>query len=103
MRDSITFDNDTCFARHALLRGLLSAGTFFCDAYASWQKGGVENANGLIRRWLPRTADLREMDESEIDEISMTLNLTLRKCLDYRTPIEALLQEIGKPCEISFV
>ncbi len=28
------------------------------------------------------------MDESEIDEISMTLNLTLRKCLDYRTPIE---------------
>ena len=52
MRGSVTFDNDTCFARHMLLRGMLSATTYFCDAYASWQKGGVENANGRIRRWL---------------------------------------------------
>ena len=37
-----------------LLRGMLSATTYFCDAYASWQKGGIENANGRIRRWLPR-------------------------------------------------
>jgi IS30 family transposase len=54
MRGSVTFDNDTCFARHMLLRGMLSATTYFCDAYASWQKGGIENANGRIRRWLPR-------------------------------------------------
>jgi IS30 family transposase len=31
--------------------------TWFCDAYASWQKGGVENANGRLRRWLPRQID----------------------------------------------
>jgi len=43
MRVSVTFDNDTCFARQMLLRGMLSATTYFCDAYASWQKGGVEN------------------------------------------------------------
>jgi IS30 family transposase len=43
MRGSVTFDNDTCFARHMLLRGMLSATTYFCDAYASWQKDGVEN------------------------------------------------------------
>ena len=49
MRGSVTFDNDTCFARHMLLRGMLSATTYFCDAYASWQKGGVENANGRCR------------------------------------------------------
>ena len=36
MRGSVTFDNDTCFARHMLLRGMLSATTYFCDAYASW-------------------------------------------------------------------
>ena len=54
MRGSITFDNDTAFARHALLRSTLSATSSFCDAYASWQKGGVENANGRLRRWLPR-------------------------------------------------
>ena len=46
LRGSITFDNGGEFARHALLRDMLSATTYFCDAYASWQKGGVENTNG---------------------------------------------------------
>ena len=64
MRGSVTFDNDTCFARHMLLRGMLSATTYFCDAYASWQKGGIENANGRIRRWLPRGTDLDEINEA---------------------------------------
>ena len=48
MRGSVTFDNDTTFARHNLLRGMLGATTYFCDAYASWQKGGVENTNCRI-------------------------------------------------------
>ena len=52
LRKSITFDNDTAFAQHALLRTMRAMTTWFCDAYASWQKGGVENANGPLRRWL---------------------------------------------------
>jgi IS30 family transposase len=95
MRGSITFDNDLCFAHHALLRGLLSATTYFCDAYASWQKGGVENINGRLRRWLPRGTDLDALTEADIQEIAMTLNLTPRKCLGFRTPLEAYLNELG--------
>jgi transposase, IS30 family len=102
MRGSVTFDNDTCFARHMLLRGMLSATTYFCDAYASWQKGGVENANGRIRRWLPRGTDLEEFDEADIQEIAMTINLTPRKCLGYRSPVEAFLSELGRDVEIRF-
>nr|WP_244495468.1 IS30 family transposase [Aurantimonas coralicida] len=45
LRSSVTFDNDTAFARHRLLDDLFGMSTWFCDAYASWQKGGVENAN----------------------------------------------------------
>ena len=45
LRRSITFDNDTAFAQHGLLRTMRDMTTWFCDAYASWQKGGVENAN----------------------------------------------------------
>ena len=102
MRGSVTFDNDTSFARHMLLRGMLSATTYFCDAYASWQKGGVENANGRIRRWLPRGTDLEELDEADIQEIGMTINLTPRKCLGYRSPVEAFLSELGRDVEIRF-
>jgi transposase, IS30 family len=102
MRGSVTFDNDTCFARHMLLRGMLSATTYFCDAYASWQKGGVENANGRIRRWLPRSTDLDELSEADIQEIAMTINLTPRKCLAYRSPVEAFLSELGSNVKIRF-
>lgn len=102
MRGSVTFDNDTTFARHAWLRGMLSATTYFCDAYASWQKGGVENANGRIRRWLPRGTDLDALGEDDFQEIAMTLNLTPRKCLGYRSPLEAFLAELGKQINIRF-
>ena len=102
MRGSVTFDNDTCFARHMLLRGMLSATTYFCDAYASWQKGGIENANGRIRRWLPRGTDLDEISEADIQEIAMTINLTPRKCLGYRSPVEAFLSELGRDVQIRF-
>ena len=48
LRRSITFDNDTAFAQHGLLRTMRDMTTWFCDAYASWQKGGIENANGRL-------------------------------------------------------
>jgi transposase, IS30 family len=70
---------------------------------ASWQKGGVENANGRIRRWLsPRKTDLDVLNEDDIQEIAMTLNLTPRKCLAYRSPVKAFLGELGRNLEIRF-
>ena len=84
LRKSITFDNDTAFAQHALLKTMCAMTTWFCDAYASWQKGGVENANGRLRRWLPRQID--KVSDEEIQDIILTANLTPRKCLGFKTP-----------------
>ena len=81
LRKSITFDNDTAFAQHALLRTMRAMTTWFRDAYASWQKGGVENANGRLRRWLPRQIDIDKLSDGEIQDIVITANLTPRKCL----------------------
>src|SRR3954469_351824 len=64
LRASITFDNDTAFARHGLLASACSMATWFCDAYASWQKGAVENANGRLRRDLPRDLDLDALSDA---------------------------------------
>jgi transposase, IS30 family len=102
LRASVTFDNDSCFARHVWLRPWLSATTYFCDTYASWQKGGVENANGRLRRWLPKGCDLDAVADAELDEIALALNLTPRKCLGYLTPIEAVTKELGKPARMRF-
>lgn len=55
-----------------------------------------------IRRWLPRGTDLDEISEQDIQEIAMTINLTPRKCLAYRSPVEAFLSELGRDLEIRF-
>lgn len=102
LRKSVTFDNGGEFARHAWLRDALSMATYFCDAYASWQKGGIENANGRLRRWLPRQTNLDEISDENIQEIVMTYNLTPRKCLRYRTPLQALFSERGRDVRLSF-
>jgi transposase, IS30 family len=102
LRKSITFDNDTVFAQHALLRTMRAMTTWFCDAYASWQKGGVENANGRLRRWLPRQIDIDKVSDEEIQDIVLTANLTPRKCLGFKTPFQAILKELGKDVQIRF-
>jgi len=49
-RQTVTFDNGTEFARHHELHAL-DIQTFFCDTYSPWQKGGIENAIGRMRKW----------------------------------------------------
>jgi IS30 family transposase len=102
LRKSITFDNDTAFAQHARLKTMCAMTTWFCDAYASWQKGGVENANGRLRRWLPRQIDIDKVSDDEIQDIILTANLTPRKCLGFKTPFQAILKELGKDVQIQF-
>jgi IS30 family transposase len=102
LRRSMTFDNGGEFARHALIKDAFAMATYFCNAYASWQKGGIENMNGRIRRWLPRSTDLDELNDEDIQDIAMSLNLTPRKCLGFKTPAEALLDTLGKTLTIRF-
>ena len=102
LRASVTFNNDTAFARHSLLASACAMATWFCDAYASWQKGAVENANGRLRRDLPRDLDLDALGDAELQEIVLSHNLTPRKCLGFLTPLQALLGELGKDVQIRF-
>ena len=83
---TMTFDNGTEGARHGIIRDEYGIRTYFCDAYASWQKGAVENVNGIIRRFIPKTKDLSALSDREIHEIQERINDTPRKCLGYRTP-----------------
>ena len=93
---TITFDNGTEFARHMELAELIGAKTYFCEPYASWQKGGIENINGRLRRDLPRSTNLKAISDKDFEQISLNHNLTPRKCLNGRSPIEALANHLGK-------
>jgi transposase, IS30 family len=87
---SVTADNGPENAEHEKIARSLAAEFFFCHPYHSWEKGTVENRNGVIRRYLPRTTDLSMWSQAELDEIAEDINTTPMKCLDYRTPNEVL-------------
>jgi len=53
-RRSLTLGNGGEFAGHESWFKALGLPSFFCDPYASWQKGGVENTNGRLCRDFPR-------------------------------------------------
>lgn len=92
-RKSITFDNGKEFAKHSVLR-VMRTETYFCDAYASWQKGGVENVNRILRWFLPKNVPLRDLTEDQLDQIETKINGLPRKCLGFRSATEAFDAEI---------
>jgi IS30 family transposase len=88
LRRSVTFDNGAEFSHHHRLHDSLQMQTFFCDKHAPWQKGGIENAIGRLRRALPRKAHPDLLCQQQIDSITRRYNHTPRKCLGYKTPAE---------------
>ena len=89
LRKSLILDNGTEFALHYRLTDRLGIDTFFCDTHSPWQKGGIENAIGRLRRRLPRKTDLATLSKADIDKVVSAYNHTPRKCLDFQTPAEA--------------
>jgi len=99
LRQTITFDNGTEFAQHHALRKPLGIQTYFCDPYAPWQKGGVENAIGRLRRKLPRKTDLATLSPSQLHQLAALYNHIPRKCLGYQTPAEVFSKVLHFKCE----
>jgi IS30 family transposase len=87
-RRSITFDNGLENAEHELIAKALQVKTYFCNPYHSWEKGGVENGIGLIRRILPKKTNFSLISPACIARIELRLNNRPRKTLGFLTPLE---------------
>ena len=62
----------------------------------------MENADGRLRRDLPRDLDLDALEDAEPQEIVLGHDLTPRKCPGSPTPLRALLKELGRDVQIRF-
>ena len=103
LRRSITFDNGTEFAFHYRLTDTLDMKTYFCDRHAPWQKGGIENAIGRMRKILPTKTDLAAISEDKLYDLVRNYNHTPRKCLDFKSPAEVFLSNLLHfKCESTF-
>lgn len=62
--------------------------TYFCNPYSSWQKGGVENANKMLRRYLPKGCNLGLFSQVQIDDFVAKINNKPRRCLGYKSAVQ---------------
>ena len=89
---TITTDNGSDFAAHEWIMDKLGVAVFFTDAYCSWQKGTVENANRLIRKYIPKKANFDEFSHKRIMNIQKKLNRRPREKLNFDTPINCFFK-----------
>jgi IS30 family transposase len=87
-KETATLDNGFENREHQKL----NIQTYFCDPYSSWQKGGVENANKMIRRYIPKGSDISNYTHQYITIIIQRINKKPRKSLGYKTPLEVMLE-----------
>ena len=81
---SITTDNGTEFACHEMITKSLGVTIYFADPYASWQKGAIENANGLIRQYVQKKETFEHISQQQITKYSKKINMRPRKKLDFK-------------------
>ena len=85
---TITVDNGLEFAAHEYAAKVLDAQFYFCKPYHSWQRGQIEQLNGLIRRTFRKNQSFLTLKQEDLEREAQQLNHMPRKCLDYQTPQE---------------
>lgn len=85
---TITYDNGSEFCYHERVNQELGTKSYFCKPYHSWEKGMIENINGLIRRFFPKGTDFDTITEKEIQQVEDWINNRPMKVLGWKTPNE---------------
>jgi len=80
---SMTFDNGIENRNHRDI----GIDTYFCDPYSSWQKGGIENGNKMIRRYFPKGTDFSTVRQRQMDKVVLIINRKPRRSLGYKSAL----------------
>jgi transposase, IS30 family len=95
LRRSLTWDRGHEMAEHRQFTVETGVAVYFCDPSSPWQRGTNENTNGLLRQYLPRTADLHDFSQEQLDAIAAELNGRPRQTLGWRSPSEAFAEAVA--------
>lgn len=86
--ETVTSDNGTEFHDYRRVEELTGTTFYFARPYHSWERGSNENANGLVRQYLPKGSSMAGITQQQCNAIARKLNLRPRKRLGFRTPLE---------------
>ena len=90
---TITFDHGKEFARHEEIALILNAVCYFAKPYHSWERELNEHTNGLVRQYLSKSRNLKDVNDEELAAIEERWNHRPRKVLGYKTPYEVFYQK----------
>jgi IS30 family transposase len=93
LRRSLTWDQGKEMAEHARFTVDTGVAVYFCDPRSPWQRGSNENT-GLLRQYLPKSSDLGQLDQADLDAIATELNGRPRQTLGFKTPSQALAEAL---------
>jgi IS30 family transposase len=93
MRPSMTYDQGSEMRHHKRLTANTGVDVYFAHPRAPWERGIMENTNGLFRKYLPKGTDLSVFSQQQLDDIAWTLNTRIRKSLGWKAPPELFLPE----------
>jgi IS30 family transposase len=79
-------------ALHERTNSELGVSSYFCKPYHRWEKGSIENRNGILRRYFPKKHEWRLTTQKEIDKVVNRINATPMKCLGFKTPAEVFAE-----------
>lgn len=92
LKSTLTYDQGKELTHtYKLLEKKTKLKVYFTHPHSPWEKGTVENTNGLIRQYFPKGTDFREVETSELIRVQSLLNQRPRKVLQWETPAEALI------------
>lgn len=90
---TITTDNGSEFAAHEIIAGELGTKVYFAHPYSSWEKGAIENMNGLIRQYIPKKTDFKGISNTMIAKVMEKLNNRPRKKNGFMKPKDVIKKQ----------
>lgn len=91
-----TLDNGGEFTKHEVIARELKANIYFARPYHSYERGAIENVNGLIRQYFRKGQRFDNITNEDVQKVAYKLNHRPRKCLGYKTPYEVFSKECLK-------